>query len=151
MITEYIKEVPSRYLESPNHENNALFKSPYGNTIFAITTFIVFLFLTVFVFQNENMFINRELYCKVCNTFCWPCPQPCLSPQMSSTNSSSSDVNQPEETEVLNGEPIIDENAKDTDPHTVVYYYRKEGESKLWFAGKPKKDEHIPIQVVEIG
>ena len=57
------------------YENNdALFKSKYGNSWFALISGIFFFFLIIFTFFTDKIFKNHGIYCKCFSVLCCPCP-----------------------------------------------------------------------------
>ena len=57
------------------YENNdALFKSRFGNSIFALTTGVLFLFLIIFTFLTDMIFENNSIFSKCFSILCSPCP-----------------------------------------------------------------------------
>ena len=58
--------------------NNALFKNRYGNSMFAITSGVFFLFLIILTFFTEKIFEKQGVYCKCFTILCFPCPSNCL-------------------------------------------------------------------------
>ena len=88
LVSDHIRGIPSWKFNDPNdtgvsldQESTSLIKSPYGNTYFAVTTFLSFLVLTLIVFLNDTI-------CK--------CTQPCLEPQtidsLTSNNADEEDL-----------------------------------------------------------
>ena len=82
---EQYREVPTWYLKALSdynyHDSNALIRYPYGNTVFSIVSFLLYLFLTTIFFSWERMFNENGLLCKFCKTRCIPCPNLCNKPQ----------------------------------------------------------------------
>ena len=78
-------------------ETNALIKHPYGNTIFAISSFLLYLFLTTIFFSWERIFKDDGCLCTLCKSLCRPCPNPCHKPQ--SEESDPSTVKNQDDTE----------------------------------------------------
>ena len=58
--------------------NDALFKSQYGNSIFAVTSAILFLILIILFFCSDSIFKNRGMHCKCLFILCCPYPEPCI-------------------------------------------------------------------------
>ena len=57
------------------YENNdALFKSKNGNSLFALISGVFFFFLIIFTFFTDKIFKNRAIYCKCFSILCCPCP-----------------------------------------------------------------------------
>merc|ERR1712038_1911337 len=108
------RQVPTWYQtteENRNYRNqyygddsNALIKHPYGNTIFAIASFLLYLFLTTIFFFWDYIFKNDGCLCNLCKSICPPCPSPCHKPQSEESNPSI--VNNRDDLEQGN-EPVI--------------------------------------------
>ena len=61
------------------YENNdALFKSRHGNSLFATISGIFFLSLIILTFFTEKIFQNRGINCKCFSVLCLPCPSNCV-------------------------------------------------------------------------
>lgn len=61
------------------YENNdALFKSRYGNYLFAIISGILFVILIILTFFTEKIFKHHGIYCKIFSILCFSCPNNCL-------------------------------------------------------------------------
>ena len=54
--------------------NDALFKNRFGNSIFALTTGVLFLFLIIFTFLTDMIFQNNSIFSKCFSILCFPCP-----------------------------------------------------------------------------
>ena len=144
-ITDYYKGVhqwPFESIGSANstHESSdALFKSPYGNTIFATVTALFFLILITIFFGTEILFKEKGLYCRCLTILCCPCPEPCiklhdLAPDpLPSLDSSSRNENEGEQLSIKEAVICSDQ------PKTEVYVYRQGGKSKLGFKGQWSK------------
>ena len=65
---EYIKE-----------NNDALFKTRYGNSLFAIISCLFFFFLISITFFTDKIFKNQGVYCKFMSIIISPCPDNCFS------------------------------------------------------------------------
>ena len=58
--------------------NDALFKSRFGNSIFALTSGVLFLFLIIFTFLTDMIFKNKGIFYKCFSILRFPCPGNCL-------------------------------------------------------------------------
>ena len=58
--------------------NDALFKSPYGNTIFAVTSCLFFFFLISTFFCIQPFFKKWGVHCRFLYCLCFPCFDPCI-------------------------------------------------------------------------
>ena len=82
------------YVESIFENNDALFKSRYGNCLFASISGIMFLFLIIFTFSTNKTFPFYEMYCKQHSKRSFICPKHfinfsqilCLSPTLEITS-----------------------------------------------------------------
>ena len=74
-----------------HQENNPLFKYPYGNTIFAITTFLFYLFLMTIFFAWDKIFKEDGLLCTLFKSIPNPFPNPCCNPQSGDSDLGSND------------------------------------------------------------
>ena len=75
------------------YENNdSLFKTKHGNTLFAIITGSLFLFLIIIVFFTEKIFRKHGIYCKCCSILCCPCPQNCINISQDLSSSQSLEI-----------------------------------------------------------
>ena len=127
--------------------NDALFKSNYGNTIFASLTALFFLALIILFFGSGSFFGNKGIHCKFLTFLCCPCPKPCINyNDQKIIGSSKSKL--PETSN--NGEvmdeyqvPKVETSSNCSGPHTEVYLYTKGGESKIRLLGpmSQKKDD----------
>ena len=70
-------------------DSNALIKYPYGNTIFAISFFVLYLFLTTIFFSWSKIFKDGGSPSNFCKSICPPCPNPCHKPQSEESDPSS--------------------------------------------------------------
>ena len=78
-ITDYYKGVYEWEFEKKGENNDALFKSQYGNTIFATTTAVFFLTLIMLFFGSSALFRYRGIHRRCLTILCCPCPKPCIS------------------------------------------------------------------------
>ena len=132
--------------------NDALFKSPYGNSVFAIISGVVFLFLIILTFFTDKIFGNYGVFCKCCSIVCFPCPQNCfnlsnkLSPTIILDDTSSRD-NDIKESEL---EPIVDNESKKDDAgcSTEIYLYSKG--SIVWISRPTLQEETVSLKEVFI-
>ena len=60
-------------LEGYYYDSNALIRYPFGNTIFSITSFLLYLVLTTIFFAWERIFKDNGVLCKYCKSSCPPC------------------------------------------------------------------------------
>ena len=118
--------------------NDALFKSRYGNMIFASSTITICLTIITFFFGSGWFFSKRGFHCKFLTFLCCPCPAPCIS-YTSQLAASSSKPETPEQTitrkntEQRTSTP--EQSIKMNLPHTDVYFYTKRGENKIRLLG----------------
>ena len=54
--------------------NDALFKSKYGNSWFAVISGVFFFFLIILIFFTNKIFKNHGIYCKCLSVLFCPCP-----------------------------------------------------------------------------
>ena len=111
LILDHYKGVPSwpfteeklkgQFVHNEDQDNNALFKYPYGNTIFSITTFSFYLFLMSIFFAWDKLFQDDGLNCTFCKRICPPCRNPCSNPLSGEPNHSTNvdDENEEEDDE----------------------------------------------------
>ena len=84
-ITDYYKGIHNWKFDATDKENgvfesnDALFKSNYGNTIFATTTAIFFVVLIILFFGSGKLFQDRGIHCRCLNILCCPCSKSCIS------------------------------------------------------------------------
>ena len=116
--------------------NDALFKSRYGNSLFAITTGGVFFFLIMLTFFTDKIFKKGGIYCKCFSILCFPCPNNCL--DLDSEMSHSQPVqtnpiipNNDGESDMEQIDPN-EEAKEDKKPYIQIYIYpkRKKNSSK---------------------
>ena len=133
------------------YENNdALIKSPYGNSLFAIISGIMFLSLILVTFFTDKIFKNHGMFCKCCSIICLPCPQNCfnLSNDFTSTitlNETSCIENDIVESELDHLNPI--ESNKDTECCGTEIGIYSNG-SMTWIIEPPLSDERISLKEV---
>ena len=128
---------------SPEHvyeNNDALFKSNYGNSLFAIVSGVGFFLLIMFAFFTDTIFKSKGMYCKCCSILCLPCPQNCfilsntLNPPIPLT-SQADIVNESALRNVDSGE-----NLRETEDVMTKIYVYSNGTTK-WLSGKPSSAE----------
>merc|ERR1712018_627526 len=91
LVLDHYKGVPSWPFTKENDEgqmeyntrqdSNALFKYPYGNTIFSIATLSFYLFLMTIFFAWDKLYHDDGLICTLCKRICSPCRNPCSNPR----------------------------------------------------------------------
>ena len=135
LITDYYKGLHNWKNEvmlsnsTDKETNDALFKSEYGNRIFATSTSILFLALIIIFFQCDSLFRERRVHCKCLSILCCPCPNSCINYKDPSLN--------PSEQNSTSCNPDGDENLEAAEDeknepktiasqlHTEVYLYTK--------------------------
>ena len=142
-ITDYYKGVydwnfignsEDKYQPSKFENNDALFKSKYGNTIFAMTSATLFLGLIIIFFGSNTLFKEKGIHCQCLNGLFCPCPKPCINLTEPDLDPSSSLTTSGLKT---NGEKVAEqasqeETSVDSDrPQTEVYLYSRRGEKNL--------------------
>ena len=128
LVLDHHKGVPSwpftrvnhydgQIVHNANQDNNALFKSPYGNTIFAIATFSFYLFLMTIFFAWDKIFKEDGLLCTLFKSIPNPFPNPCCNPQSEDSDPSSSndEEDRGQEFELVIREPSSAESIQDSD------------------------------------
>ena len=89
---EQYRQVPTYYRKANDGifaNINALIKHPYGNTIFAIASFLLYLFLTTIFFAWNRIFKNDACLSKLSKSICPPCPSPYHKPQSEESDPST--------------------------------------------------------------
>ena len=134
--------------------NDALFKSQYGNTVFALTTAIFFLILITLFFGSDTIFRERGIHCRCLTIICCPCPNPCISLTDQDLDPLSLLATSSQRT---SGENIEEHGSTDVNPigldppHTEVYLYNQGGARKITLLGSSSSDtEHANSQVPTI-
>ena len=131
--------------------NDALFKSNYGNSMFAVVSGLSFFFLIFFTFFTERVFKSNGIYCKCCTILCFPCPQNCFNfkQQLSLIKPIEDEYSQPN----IAIEPGSDK-SKSTeitndfeDALTKIYFYSKTNKTWLW--GQALDNEKIEFKEVK--
>ena len=136
---------------SPEHiyeNNDALFKSNYGNSIFALTSGISFFFLIMLTFFTDKLFGSKGIYCKCCNILCFPCPQNCF--HFNNTLNPLAPLTPRSDIEKDSACQTIDsgENLSEADDATTKIYVYSNGNTK-WLSGKPSSTETIQSKQVQ--
>ena len=118
------------------YENNdALFKSRYGNSIFAITTGGVFFFLIMLTFFTDKIFKKGGIYCKCFSILCFPCPNNCLDldsemPHSQPVQTNPIIPNNDDESDMEQIDPN-EEAKEDKKPYIQIYIYPKRKKKSL--------------------
>ena len=128
--------------------NNSLFKSNYGNTIFGATTATFFLILIVLFFGSGTLFKERGIHCRLFSILFCPCPNDCI-------NVDSVDLDPPssQNSSDLNNIGQIPEEGPTTPfdkPKTEVYWYYRRGEIKIKLLGSLRDEKHFKSQVATV-
>ena len=154
LITDYVKGAYHwRYQNDsskPNVDDDALFNSLHGNTIFAVSTAIFFLSLIVIFFNNKSLFKERGIHCKCLTILCCPCPNSCVN---YTDLTLESEAPHPDPCESEEEEMVDDHTNKEqqetslNEPKTEVYLYTRKGEKKFHlFSQASEVDENdIPM------
>ena len=137
-ITDYYKGVNQWEFDkndlSGRENNDALFKHPYGNTIFATATATFFLTLITLFFGSQSLFKQRGIHCRCLTILCCPCPKPCIRlskeehnhlPPPTSTNENTGNDSEGDQVTIDLPDTRVDQ------PHTDVYLYSHGGDSKF--------------------
>ena len=127
----FTREIRGQIEHNSNQDSNALLKYPYGNTIFAIATFLFYLFLMTIFFAWDKLFQDNGLICTLCKRICPPCRNPCSNPQTEEPNPSTDvdDENKEEDDEPsvsdLNSAAAVPDIGGDeaTDEVRIINYY----------------------------
>ena len=123
------------------YENNdALFKSRFGNSIFAVISCVFFFCLIILFFMTDRIFKNCGMYCRCFSIMCFPCPQNCsnLSNQLPSTqNFEFHHSSNGKEVDLDSKEKF----AEDENETTHIFVYTRD--SKIWFKGEAVNKEEI--------
>ena len=109
--------------------NNALFKSNYGNTVFAAISATLFLVLIILLFGSGTLFKEKGIYCRCLTILCCPFPNPCL-------NISEAELVSKEESTTPSDKP-----------KTEVYWYTGRGETKTRLLGTISEKGSFKSQV----
>ena len=120
-----------------SENNDALFKSPYGNSIFAVTSSLFFFLLILTFFCTNLLFKHCGTHCKFLYCICLPCPDPCIY---------YSDPNPPTQSNEI--DQTINVNQPIEEPHTEIHLHKNQGYRRKLQVGHPNSsDEHISLQV----
>ena len=130
--------------------NDALIKSPYGNSLFAIISGVMFLSLILLTFFTNKIFKNHGMFCKCCSIICLPCPQNCfnLTNEFSSTltlDETSCEEHDFEDQQLDHFDPI--ENDKDVECCGTEVGIYSNG-SIIWITPPPLLDDATSVQEV---
>ena len=134
--------------EGMYENNNALFKSRYGTTWFAVISCLVFATLNFLFFSTEMIFKNNGLYCKCFTILCFPCPQNCsnLSSQLSTSLDIQTDPNTDQFEGVLENSMSGENSKENGEPHTLIFFYTRE--NKQYVTGKPLAEKEMKLTEV---
>ena len=145
LLTEYYKGVRSwdfvgNTLNSQGiwEKNDALIKSPYGNTIFAVTSCLFFFLLIVTFFRIQPLFKNYGAHCRFLYCICCPCFDTCIH---------YSDPNlQPPSNEIPQ---FINENQPMEESHEEICNHKNKPDRKKFLGGhQSNTKENIILQVI---
>ena len=136
--------------EAIYENNDALFKSRYGNSLFAITSGVFFFFLIILTFFSAKIFKHRGVYCKCFYILCLPCPNNCINLnseippiQTEPTNPSPPDDDREPETKQRSSTSQEKDNQK---ANTELYFYSKG--IRIYLIGKPLAEQDIELKQV---
>ena len=106
---EHYRDIPSWYQTNWSNENNALIKHGYGNSILSITSFLLFLILTITFFGWDRLFHENGLLCSIRKKICPSCLNCCSKPQQDEMGSSDQNSKDDSEkgNELSNRDPAI--------------------------------------------
>ena len=158
-FTDYYKGVHDWKFNSTDRQNfvyennDALFKSMYGNTIFSVTTGTFFLMLIILFFGSEKLFKERGIHFKCLNILCCPCPEPCINltepdhdPSSSLTTSPKIKTRENVGDDASEEDPVVDLSQADTE----IYLYKCRGETKTRLFGNSSEKENLSNSQVAI-
>ena len=133
--------------------NDALFKSEYGNRIFATSTAILFLALIIIFFQCDSLFSERGVHCKCLTILCCPCSNSCINykdPSLnpSEQNSTSCNLDGDENLEAPEDEKN-DPKTIESQSHTEVYLYTKK-RNMFYLFGQTFEQNDNDISLVSV-
>ena len=136
------------HIENIFENNDALFKSRYGNTLFAAISCFLFVFLIVIFFFTHKIFKNNRIYCKCFTILCCPCPTNCsnLSGQLFQPKTSESNSNSPENDCTQEVSELEQVSKRNQTPVTQIFLYTRQG--KVWLKGKPLADNLTALNQV---
>ena len=133
--------------------NNSLFKSNYGNTIFATTSATFFLSLIALFFGSGALFKERGIHGKCFGILCCPCPEACINlnstgldppPFLNRSDQNTMDQNISNETPKIGPTSPLDK------PKTEVYFYYRQGETKIRLLGTLREENSIKSEVTKV-
>ena len=169
LFSEYYRSVSSwKFIDKSYHfknlsigyeSNDALIKTPHGNTTFAVASCIFFFLLILVFFCTKTLFENQGIYCKFLNILCCPCPGPCVHYSDPSHNPSSLNRYNTASPEINiatpNDHARSDEDSPKAKSHTNIYVYKKNyvciGEKRMLVVGqKTKNKQKMPLQVTKV-
>ena len=131
-ITDPLTDISHRLVRKADEDyenNNALFKSNYGNTVFAIITASLFLTLIAVFFGSGTLFKEKGIHCRCLTILCCPFPNPCIN------------ISEPElESKVESTTPV-------EKPKNEVYWYTRRGETKIRLLGSTPEKRSFKSQV----
>ena len=93
--------------------NDALFKSSHGNSLFAVVSFVFFFFLIILTFFTDKIFKRLRVYCKCLSTPFLACPNNCFdlnsefSQYLQTEHNVTNEVNCQGETDTCGNNPVI--------------------------------------------
>ena len=128
--------------------NDALFKSRYGNTIFSIVSALSFIVLISIFFFTDKIFKHHGIHCRCFTILCCPCPRSCsnLSEQSFPTDASELNPGLPEN-ELDKEESELEEMSLVNEKiDTQIFLYTRK--CKLWLKGEPLTN--VPISLNEV-
>ena len=99
--------------------NNALFKSPYGNTIFAVTSCLFFFLLILTFFCIKPSLKNHDVHCRFLYCLCFPCFKRCIHYSDPNLLTQSNEIAQP-----------INDNQQIEESHAEIYNYKNKENRK---------------------
>merc|ERR1719167_442886 len=138
-----VKPFTQEIVPTPTQDNNALLKYPYGNTIFAIATFSLYLFLMTIFFAWDKLFQDDGSICTICKRICPPCRNPCSKPQSEEPNPSTAADDE-------NNEEDDEQSVNDQDPEAAIPDLgRDEATDEVSIPLMPLKDRTSPDQLSE--
>ena len=128
--------------------NDALFKSEYGNTIFGIISSTLFLGLIILFFGSDTLFKEKGIYCRCLNILCCPCPKPCINvTEPDLEPSSSMDASEP----IRTVQNVEEQSVGSNQTQIEIYLYSRSGERKFTLLGKSSgTDNQLKLVVVRL-
>ena len=130
--------------------NDALFKSRNGNTIFSIVSGLSFFFLISVFFFTDKIFKYQGIYCKCFTILCCPCPRSCskLSEQSFPTDASELNPGLPENRFDIEESELEEMSFVNEKIDTQILLYTRK--CKLWLKGEPLTNEPIALNEVSV-